>query len=111
MSTVLTVPEVAEVVDRAAAPRQARLPLTRLLDAHPELTDRLSANRLFDTALVSLPDASRSKTEAVIADPTLLAPLDDRDALAVECSHDAYTEKACQAVAAEEVEPGRGLRR
>ena len=43
MSTVrpFKAPEVAEVIDRAAAPRQARLVLTRLLDAHPELADRL----------------------------------------------------------------------
>ena len=67
----LKAPEVAEVVDRAAAPRQARLVLTRLLDAHPELADRLASDRLFVSALVALIDASRSLSEAVMADAGL----------------------------------------
>ena len=56
MSTVLPVlqaPEVAEVLDRAAAPRQARLVLTRLLDAHPDLADRLASDRMLVSALVA----------------------------------------------------------
>src|SRR5687767_1769629 len=114
MSTVLPVlkaPEVVEVIDRAAAPRQARLVLTRLLDAHPQLADRLASDRLFASALVALSDASRSLSEAVIADTGLLAPLDDPDGLAAECPHDTYTAKARQAVADDEEDPGRGLRR
>ncbi len=111
MSAVLQAPEVVEVVDRAAAPRQARLVLTRLLDAHPHLAERLASDRLFASALVALSDASRSLTEGVIADPALLAPLDDPDGLATECPHDTYTAKARQAVADDEEDPGRGLRR
>src|SRR5438876_2255183 len=86
MSTVLPVlkaPEVVEVIDRAAAPRQARLVLTRLLEVHPELADRLASDRLFVSALVALSGASRSLSEAVMADVGLLAPLDDPDGLAV----------------------------
>src|SRR2546423_1691720 len=77
MSTVIPVlktPEVAEVIDRAAEPGQARLVLTRLLDAHPELAERLASDRLFVSALVALIDASRSLSEAVIAHARLLAP-------------------------------------
>ena len=111
MSTVLKAPEVAEVVDRAASPRQARLLLTRLLDAHPELADRIASDRLFVSALVALIDASRSLSEALIADVGLLAPLDDPDGLATECPLEAYTTKALEAVAADHEEPGRGLRR
>jgi glutamate-ammonia-ligase adenylyltransferase len=111
MSSVLKTPEVAEVIDRAAAPRQARLLLTRLLDAHPELADRLASDRLFVSALVALIDASRSLSEAVISDVGLLAPLDDPDALALECPQDRYTAQALQAVADDAADPGRGLRR
>ncbi|HZI38643.1 MAG TPA: bifunctional glutamine-synthetase adenylyltransferase/deadenyltransferase, partial [Acidimicrobiia bacterium] len=114
MSTVLPVlkaPEVVEVIDRAAAPRQARLVLTRLLDAHPELADRLASDPLFVSALVALSDASRSLSEAVIGDAGLLAPLDDPEGLAAECPHEQYTTRALQAVADDAADPGRGLRR
>jgi len=114
MSTVLDVlkaPEVVEVIDRAAAPRHARLVLTRLLDAHPQLADRLASDRVFAAALVALSDASRSLTEAVIADVTLLAPLDDPDGLGAECPHNRYTAQARQAVEDDPEDPGRGLRR
>ncbi|HKY77455.1 MAG TPA: bifunctional [glutamine synthetase] adenylyltransferase/[glutamine synthetase]-adenylyl-L-tyrosine phosphorylase [Acidimicrobiia bacterium] len=114
MSTVLPVlkaPEVVEVIDRAAAPRQARLVLTRLLDAHPELADRLASDPLFVSALVALSDASRSLSEAVIADAGLLEPLDDPNALAAECPHEQYTTRALQAVTDDSDDPGRGLRR
>jgi glutamate-ammonia-ligase adenylyltransferase len=111
MSTVIQVPAVAEVIERAAAPRQARLLLTRLVEAHPELADRLAADRLFVSALVALIDASRSLSEALIADVGLLTPLDDLDALGAECPHEQYTTKARQAVADDAEDPGRGLRR
>jgi [glutamine synthetase] adenylyltransferase / [glutamine synthetase]-adenylyl-L-tyrosine phosphorylase len=114
MSTVLPVlkaPEVVEVLDRAAAPRQARLFLTRLLDAHPELAERLTSDRLFVSALVALSGASRSLSEGVIADVELLAPLDDPDSLALECPHERYTTRALQAVVDDDADPGRGLRR
>ncbi len=111
MSTVLKAPEVAEVIDRAAEPGQARLVLTRLLDAHPELAERLAADRLFVSALVALIDASRSLSEAVIADVGLLVPLDDVEGLAAECPHDRYTAEACRAVEDDAEDPGRGLRR
>ena len=114
MSTVLPAlqaPEVVEVLDRAAAPRQARLALTRLLDAHPELADRLASDRMFVSALVALSDASRSLSEAIIADVGLLVPLDDPDSLAGECPHEQYTTRALQAVAEDAEDPGRGLRR
>jgi len=111
MSTVISAPVVAEVIDRAAEPRQARLVLTRLLDAHPELADRLASDRLFVSALVALIDASRSLSEAVMADVGLLAPLDDPDGLAAECPQERYTAGARRAVEDDAADPGRGLRR
>src|SRR5437588_5576048 len=111
LSTVIKAPEVAEVIDRAAEPGQARLVLTRLLDAHPEMAGRLASDRLFVSALVALIDASRSLSEAVIADVGLLAPLDDPDGLAAECPLDRYTVMARQAVEDDAENPGRGLRR
>ena len=111
MSTVISAPEVAEVIDRAAEPRQARLVLTRLLDTHPALADRLTSDRLFVSALVALIDASRSLSEAVIADVGLLAPLDDPDGLLVEAPPEHYTAGAAQAVEDDAADPGRALRR
>ncbi|HVW34787.1 MAG TPA: bifunctional [glutamine synthetase] adenylyltransferase/[glutamine synthetase]-adenylyl-L-tyrosine phosphorylase, partial [Acidimicrobiia bacterium] len=102
---------VAEGIDRAAEPGQARLVLTRLLDAHPELADRLVTDGLFRAALVALSDASRSLSEAVIADGGLLAPLDDPDGLTAECPAAAYRSRARAAVEADADDPGRGLRR
>ncbi|HEV7686487.1 MAG TPA: bifunctional glutamine-synthetase adenylyltransferase/deadenyltransferase, partial [Acidimicrobiia bacterium] len=111
MACVLKVPEVAEVIDRAAEPGQARLYLTRLLDTHPHLADRLTSDRLFASALVALSDASRSLSEAVIADVGLLAPLDDPEGLAAEYPQDRYSAWARQAVEDDGEDPGRGLRR
>jgi glutamate-ammonia-ligase adenylyltransferase len=111
MACVLKVPEVAEVIDRAAEPGQARLYLTRLLDTHPDLADRLTSDRLFASALVALSDASRSLSEAVIADVGLLAPLDDPEGLAAEYPQDRYRAWARQAVEDDGEDPGRGLRR
>jgi [glutamine synthetase] adenylyltransferase / [glutamine synthetase]-adenylyl-L-tyrosine phosphorylase len=108
---VLKAPEVAATIDRAAEPGQARLVLTRLLDAHPELAERLVGDRLFASALVALSDASRSLSEAVIADPGLLAPLDDQEALAAEYPQDAYTARARRAVEDDPDDPRRALRR
>jgi glutamate-ammonia-ligase adenylyltransferase len=111
MSTVLKAPEVAEAIERAAEPGQARLVLTRLLEAHPDLADRLASDRRFVAALVALIDASRSLSEAVIADASLLSPLDDPDALAAECPLERYTAGALRAVEDDDADPGRGLRR
>src|ERR1700751_4833107 len=111
MSTVISAPEVAEAIDRAAEPRQARLVLTRLLDAHPELGDRLTSDRLFVSALGAILTAPRSLSEAVIADAGLLAPLDDPDGLAAERPLERYTAGARRAVEDDAADPGRGLRR
>ncbi|MDQ1515077.1 MAG: [glutamine synthetase] adenylyltransferase / [glutamine synthetase]-adenylyl-L-tyrosine [Actinomycetota bacterium] len=111
MACVLKVPEVAEVIDRAAEPGQARLYLTRLLDTHPGLAERLASDRPFTSALVALSDASRSLSEAVIADVGLLVPLDDPEGLAAEYPQDRYSAWARQAVEDDGEDPGRGLRR
>ena len=111
MLTVLNAPGVVEVVDRAAEPGHVRLVLTRLLDAHPELGDRLADDRLFVSALVALIDASRSLSEGFIADVGLLAPLDDPEGLAAECPSERYSAEARRAVEDDDEDPGRGLRR
>src|SRR2546430_3982250 len=111
MSPVTGAPEVPGATAGAADPGQARLVLTRLLDAHPEMAGRLASDRLFVSALVALIDASHSLSEAVIADVGLLAPLDDPDGLAAERPLDRYTAEAVQAVEDDAENPGRGLRR
>src|SRR5256714_4622872 len=75
------------------------------------MAGRLASDRLFVSALVALIDASRSLSEAVVADIGLLAPLDDPDGLAAERPLDRYTAEAVQAVEDDAENPGRGLRR
>src|SRR3989449_1738220 len=109
--SVLEAPVVAEAVERAALPGQARLMITRLVEAHPEFADRLTEDGLFLRALVALAGASRSLSEAVIADPSLLAPLDDPEGLAAERPPDRYAALGEAAVGSDPDDPGRALRR
>jgi [glutamine synthetase] adenylyltransferase / [glutamine synthetase]-adenylyl-L-tyrosine phosphorylase len=111
VASVLEAPVVAEAVERAALPGQARLMLTRLVEAHPDLADRLTGDGVLLPALVALAGASRSLSEAVIADPSLLAPLDDPVGLAAECPPDWYAALGEAAVGADPDDPGQALRR
>jgi [glutamine synthetase] adenylyltransferase / [glutamine synthetase]-adenylyl-L-tyrosine phosphorylase len=111
VASVLKAPEVAQAVEQAANPAQARLMLTRLTEAHPDLAERIRQDRLLLPALVALADASRSLSEAVIADTSLLRPLDDAAGLSSERPPDWYASLGEAAVKDDPEDPGRALRR
>lgn len=111
VASPLRAPEVAEAIERSAEPAQVRLVLTRLLEAHPVLSERLPEDRLLLAALVALADASRSLSAAVIADASLLQPLDDPAGLAAECPPAWYAALGAAAVASDPDDPDGALRR
>jgi glutamate-ammonia-ligase adenylyltransferase len=69
---LFSAPGVTETLERAADPVAARLVLTRLAEGSPELGDRLAEDGLLLGAVVAVAGASRSLSEAVMADPSLL---------------------------------------
>ncbi|MDQ6854919.1 MAG: bifunctional [glutamine synthetase] adenylyltransferase/[glutamine synthetase]-adenylyl-L-tyrosine phosphorylase, partial [Actinomycetota bacterium] len=75
--TLLDTPELSAAVDRSADPTAARALLTRLLEGHPELGDELGTSPRVRDALVALSAASRSLSNAIVQDPSLLDPLRD----------------------------------
>jgi [glutamine synthetase] adenylyltransferase / [glutamine synthetase]-adenylyl-L-tyrosine phosphorylase len=107
---VLQVPAVVEALERSAEPAQARVMLTRLLEAHPHVAPLLGQDDLLRRALVALAAASRSLSEAAIVDPSLLEPLSDTDGLTVEHPPDWYAAAAVTAVEDDD-DPFRALRR
>jgi glutamate-ammonia-ligase adenylyltransferase len=111
VTAVLQVPEVVEALERSAEPVQARMVLTRLVEAHPELASRLAEDDLLRRALVALAPASRSLSEAVIADVSLLEPLDDPAGLTGERPPGWYGTSAAAALETDPEDPGRALRR
>ena len=102
-------PGIGDVIEASADPPQARLFLTRLVEAHPGVGERLAGDSAAVDGLVALATTSRSLSEAVIADPDLLEPLYDHEALVVECPPDRYAAMATDAVADDD--PARALRR
>jgi glutamate-ammonia-ligase adenylyltransferase len=108
---VLKAPEVADALERAADPVRARLVLARLAEAHPQLAERLPEDRLLLSAVVALAGASRSLSEASIADPSLLECAADPAALASECPFDWYAAMAAAALEAGDEDPAGALRR
>lgn len=66
---------VGGVVGGAAFPEGAEGALVRLLEDHPEVWDDIAEGGIFCRAVVGLSDVSRSFTEAVRRDPTLLESL------------------------------------
>jgi glutamate-ammonia-ligase adenylyltransferase len=82
--TVLATSVVADVVDRSADATTARTVLARLLDAHPDVADELTTNRLLLEGLVALVCASRSLASAIVVDPSVLDSLRDETAFAAE---------------------------
>ncbi len=104
-------PDVVDAVEHSAEPGRARLFLTRLLESHPEIGERLPEDRLLLSALVALASASRSLSEGALADPWLLSPLDDPSALKAESPPDWYAAMGSAAVALDPEDPGRALRR
>ena len=75
--TLLDEPALDAAIERSADPAAARAFLARLLDDHPTLGDELATNPLVRDALVALSAASRSLSNAIVHDPSLLDPLRD----------------------------------
>ncbi|MGH8999009.1 MAG: bifunctional [glutamine synthetase] adenylyltransferase/[glutamine synthetase]-adenylyl-L-tyrosine phosphorylase [Acidimicrobiia bacterium] len=94
MASVLSAPSVSGVVEHAADPPAARLVITRLVESDPGLGERLTGDSLYLGAVVALAGASRSLSEAVIADPGLLGVLDDAEGLRSEAPPAAYVDAA-----------------
>lgn len=90
MTAVFNAPEVADGIERAADPRAARSLLERAIEAHPELGEELVARTLVRDGLVALACASRSLSNAVLGDPSLLDPLRDGDEFAAERSVEGF---------------------
>jgi len=70
-------PGIAECIDAAADTAAARSAVERLADAAPEAAELLVEDATRCLALVTLAAASRSLTDAVIAEPSLLDVVDD----------------------------------
>src|SRR5262249_47040922 len=98
--TLLDTPALTEAVERSADPTAARALLTRLLEEHPALADELAPNPLLREALAALSAASRSLSNAVTQDPSLLDPLRDGDGFERERELSAYRESAAEFLAA-----------
>jgi glutamate-ammonia-ligase adenylyltransferase len=77
--TTLGTPALTEAIERSADPVVARALLTRLLEEHPAVAHELAANPLLRDAVVVLSAASRSLSNALARDPSLLDPLRDGD--------------------------------
>jgi [glutamine synthetase] adenylyltransferase / [glutamine synthetase]-adenylyl-L-tyrosine phosphorylase len=108
--TLLDTPTLAEAIDRSADPAAARALLTRLLEGHPALGDELADDPLLRDALVALSAASRSLSNAVTRDPSLLDPLRDGGDFDRERQLSEYRESAAEFLAATADGPG-ALRR
>src|SRR5262249_42698015 len=74
---LLQTPDVAECIDASADAAAARAAIERLADAAPDAAGRLVDDATRCLAFVTLAAASRSLTDAVIADPSLLDVVDD----------------------------------
>jgi glutamate-ammonia-ligase adenylyltransferase len=68
---------LAEAVERSAAPVAVKAPLTRMIDAHPELAGRLEKDDGLAAALVAVLAASRSLTNLCQSDPRCIDVLAD----------------------------------
>ncbi|HMG28206.1 MAG TPA: bifunctional glutamine-synthetase adenylyltransferase/deadenyltransferase, partial [Acidimicrobiia bacterium] len=102
-------PELTNAVERSADPAMTRAFLTRLLGDHPPLADVLTTNPLVRDALVAMSAASRSLSNAVSRDPSLLDPLRDGDRFAREREFSEYRAAAADFLAASD--DGRGALR
>jgi [glutamine synthetase] adenylyltransferase / [glutamine synthetase]-adenylyl-L-tyrosine phosphorylase len=92
--TRLDTPALTDAVEGSADPAAARGLLARLLEEHPGVGDELATNPVVRDALVALSAASRSLSNAVTRDPSLLDPLRDGDDFARERELADYHESA-----------------
>ena len=68
-------PAVGEVLRDAAFPELAEQAIIRLLEEHPQMEEDIAEGGILCRAVVGLSDVSRSFSEAVRRDPTLLESL------------------------------------
>ncbi|MBV6509871.1 MAG: Bifunctional glutamine synthetase adenylyltransferase/adenylyl-removing enzyme [Acidimicrobiales bacterium] len=101
---------LADAIERSAEPPRSRAVVLRLIEAAPALGERLVADELFRTAVVQMAAASRSLSDAFVADPTLLAILDDAADLRSERSDESYRASRIEAIATAD-DPRAALRR
>jgi glutamate-ammonia-ligase adenylyltransferase len=83
-------PDLEAAIERSADARTARMLVERVVEAHPEVAQELSAQPILRDGLVALACASRALASAIVADASLLDPLRDADALGRERTRDAY---------------------
>jgi glutamate-ammonia-ligase adenylyltransferase len=93
-------PALTNAVEGSADPAAARALLARLLEEHPAVADELATNPLVRDALVALSAASRSLSNAVTRDPSLLDPLRDGNDFTRERDLADYGDSARQFLAA-----------
>jgi glutamate-ammonia-ligase adenylyltransferase len=74
---LLREPEIAECIDASADVAAARAAVARFADAAPDAAELLVDDAARCLALVTLAGASRSLTDAVIAEPSLLGVVDE----------------------------------
>jgi len=91
---VLDTRPVAEALDRSADAATARVALERIVEAHPELADELRARDLVRDGLIALACASRSLTNGVVNDISLIDPLRDEASMRGEQPPDHYVASA-----------------
>jgi glutamate-ammonia-ligase adenylyltransferase len=70
-----TLPVVAQALDRSADPVLARAGLARIVEAQPAIGDAVAGNARVREAVVAILCASRSLTQALATDASLLDPL------------------------------------
>jgi [glutamine synthetase] adenylyltransferase / [glutamine synthetase]-adenylyl-L-tyrosine phosphorylase len=97
--TVLDTPALAAAVDGSADPAAARALLSRLVDDHPALGDELVTDALLRDAVVALSAASRSLSNALTRDSSLLDPLRDRATFDRERDVAEYRDSAAELLA------------
>jgi [glutamine synthetase] adenylyltransferase / [glutamine synthetase]-adenylyl-L-tyrosine phosphorylase len=107
---VIETPALSEAVERSADPIAARALLTRLLEEHPPLADELANSPLLRDTVVALSAASRSLSNAIVHDQSLLDPLRDGDDFERERDLPAYRASAAEFLTESENGPG-ALRR
>ncbi len=109
-AAVLSSRDLARALERSADAVAARTALERILDAHPGLAGELVDRAVLRDGLVAIACASRSLTNAIVGDESLLTPLRDDDTFAKERTLADFRASAAAAGAAAD-ESGGALRR
>jgi [glutamine synthetase] adenylyltransferase / [glutamine synthetase]-adenylyl-L-tyrosine phosphorylase len=94
--TLLDTPALAQAVERSADPTAARALLARLVDDYPAVGEELAADARLREAVVALSAASRSLSNAITRDPSLLDPLRDRTTFERERDVAEYRDSAAE---------------